>query len=62
MLKLQEIIIPRKTVEKTMFYRGETALKCGNTLSFDTYFNSFSYTKYRDYTKADDVTFSCKFK
>lgn len=61
MLKLQEIIIPSKTAEQTMFYRGETALKCGNTLSFDTYFNSFSYTKYRDFTKACGAAFSCKF-
>ena len=62
MLKLQEIIIPRNNTEKTMFYRGETVLKCGDNLSFDTYFNSFSYTKYRDFTKAEGITFSCKFK
>lgn len=62
MLKLQEIIIPNDTTEKTMFYRGETVLKRGDALSFDTYFNSFSYTKYRDFTKAESVTFSCKFK
>lgn len=62
MLKLQEIIIPYNNTEKAMFYRGETALKGGDTLSFDTYFNSFSYTKYRDFTKAESVTFSCKFK
>lgn len=62
MLKLQEIIIPCNNTEKTMFYRGETVLKGGDTLSFDTYFNSFSYTKYRDFTKAKGVTFSCKFK
>lgn len=61
MLKLQEIILPRKTVEKTMFYRGETVLKRGDMLSFDTYFNSFSYTKYRDYTKAEGVTIFCNF-
>lgn len=61
MLKLQEIIIPRNTAEKTMFYRGETVIKGGEMLSFDTYFNSFSYTKYRDCTKTEGVTFSCKF-
>lgn len=61
MLKLQEIIIPNDNREKTMFYRGKTLLKSGDTLSFDTYFNSFSYTKYRDFTKAESVDFSCKF-
>ncbi len=61
MLKLQEIIFPNDNKEKTMFYRGNTVLKKGETLSFDTYFNSFSYTKYRDFTKAEGVDFSCKF-
>lgn len=61
-VKLQEIIFPQGNIDETMFCRGRTLLKSGNILSFDTYFNSFSYTKYRDYTRVSDVTFSCEIK
>ena len=47
-VRLQEIIFPQGDIDETMFCRGRTTLKSGNVLSFDTYFNSFSYTKYRD--------------
>ncbi len=61
-VRLQEIIFPQGGIDETMFCRGRTTLKSGNVLSFDTYFNSFSYTKYRDYTRVSDVTFSCEIK
>lgn len=61
-VKLQEIIFPQGNIDETMFCRGRTLLKSGNILSFDTYFNSFSYTKYRDYTRVSDITFSCEIK
>lgn len=60
-VKLQEIIFPQNNIDETMFYRGKTLLESGEKISFDTYFNSFSYTKYRDYTRVSSVTFSCKF-
>ncbi|MCM1054523.1 MAG: glycosyltransferase [Bacteroides sp.] len=60
-MKLQEIIFPQDNIDETMFYRGDTMLKSGEALSFDTYFNSFSYTKYRDYTRVGSVSFLCSF-
>lgn len=62
---LQKIIFPDADCEYSeMYYRGKCIdkLSKGNSLSFDTYFNSFSYTKYRDYTNAKEVTFNLHFK
>ncbi len=61
-MKIQEIILPQGNIDETMFCRGTTLLKSGNELSFDTYYNSFSYTKYRDYTRVGAVTFFCEIK
>lgn len=61
-MKIQEIILPQGNIDETMFCRGTTLLKSGNELSFDTYYNSFSYTKYRDYTRVGTVTFFCEIK
>lgn len=61
-MKIQEIIFPQGNIDETMFCRGRTSLKSGNVISFDTYFNSFSYTKYRNYTRVSAVTFSCEIK
>lgn len=61
-VRLQEIIFPQGDIDETMFCRGRTSLKSGNVLSFDTYFNSFSYTKYRGYTRVGAVTFSCEIR
>ncbi len=65
-MKLQNIIIPER--ESEMYLRGgeisegKIALAKGDTASFDTYFNAFYYTKYRDYTNAESVTFSMSFR
>lgn len=60
-MTLQTMIVPEEKSE-TYFRGGEVhkdkiLLSAGETLSFDTYFNSFSYSKYRDYTMADGVEF-----
>ena len=60
---LQRIITSNITENnQDMFFRGGSlsngqlgSLKKGQSVSFDTYFNSFSYTKYRDYTRVDNV-------
>ena len=59
---LAEIRFP-KTEYENMYFRGGEAqsdgsllLKAGNTTSLDTYFGSFAYTKYRDYTRLSEVT------
>ncbi len=61
-MQLQSIIFPEEAFEyKDMYFRGgelknnKLALKAGESVSFDTYFNSFSYTKYRDYTTVCNV-------
>lgn len=68
-MRIQSFLIPdndRGCPE--MFYRGGNKSGCfiklpkGGTLTLDTYFNSFSYTKYRDYTSVGSVSFSCRFK
>lgn len=59
---LQSIIIPESGAE--MYFRGGSmtdggiSLKTGESLTFDTYYNSFCYTKYREYTTVTQVTFS----
>lgn len=60
-MRLQSVIIPGEQHNTELYYRGEMSLAAGGTLSFDTYFNSFCYTRYREYTTADSVTFSCRF-
>lgn len=60
---LQKIIIPENDRNcPEMFFRGEILLTHGSSISFDTYFNSFSYTKYRDHTNVQSIGFSCAFK
>ena len=39
---------------------GKIALRAGEALSFDTYFNSFTYTKYRDYTVLRSVSYAAR--
>lgn len=57
-MRLQELVIRE---QEELFFRGGTRLSAGETLSFDTYFNSFCYTKYRDFTSVRGVEFSCRF-
>lgn len=63
-MQLQNILIPDNDRGcHELFFRGGRLsngcieLKAGETLTLDTYFNSFSYTKYREYTTVDDVEF-----
>ena len=64
-MKLQEITLA-STEYSRLYYRGgefsngAIVLKSGETVSFNTYFNCFSYTKYLKYTSVKDVTFSCQ--
>ncbi len=50
----------------SLYFRGGTPseggilIKDGERLSFDTYFNSFDYIKYRNYTRLDGITFRGK--
>lgn len=60
-MRLQSLIIPEKTQYSELYHRGKTALAAGSAVSFDTYYNSFCYTKYRDYTSVTRVVFSCRF-
>lgn len=60
-MRLQTLILPCNNEYPDMYYRGNLCLCKGETITFDTYFNSFSYTKYRDYTNADAVTFKADF-
>ncbi|MCM1333965.1 MAG: glycosyltransferase [Bacteroides sp.] len=60
-MKLQTLILPDTEADTELYYRGSAALNGGETLSFDTYYNSFSYTKYRAYTPIREVCFSCAF-
>lgn len=59
-MRLQSIIFTDKNQCAELYYRGELSLAEGEILTFNTYFNSFSYTKYRDYTTIDSVVFSCR--
>jgi len=58
-MNLQSLILPTDTEFPELYYRGAISLADTDIVSFDTYFNSFSYTKYRDYTNVEDVTFTC---
>lgn len=65
---LQPILFPNSEIvgEKELFYRqcgigycvGEDKLEigCGNTVDFNTYFNAFSCSKWRKYTKVRSVS------
>ncbi len=64
-LKLQSIIIPQQNFEA--YFRGgeinngEICLKADETLTTDTYYNGFCYTKYRDYTTVTSVRLLLEF-
>lgn len=64
---IQQLIIPSNEQYSESFFRGGIAnegrlmLKKGETLSTDTYFNSFSYTVYRDFTSASGISAEVKF-
>ena len=60
-MKLQCLIIPGAVEFPGLYHRGGTTLAAGGSVSFDTYYNSFCYTKYRDYTRVRGVVFSCRF-
>lgn len=67
-MRLQNIIFPTETFEyKDMYFRGgelknnKLVLKQGESVSFDTYFNSFSYILYRDYTTVCRISFTACF-
>ena len=61
-MKIQEIVISDRNYP-SLYYRGGTfdcgriLLKRGERLSFDTYFGSFTYSKYRDYTALTSIDF-----
>lgn len=61
-MRLQRIIMAGNDSCTELYYRGNTRLTAGHTLSFDSYFNLFSYTIYRKYTTASAVRFCCTFK
>lgn len=61
-MKLQTLIIPKDETDSELYYRGNITLPAGEALSFDTYYNSFSYTKYRDYTEIQAVESRCILK
>lgn len=56
---LQKLILPTGIEYPDLYYRGDVTLADTDIVSFDTYFNSFSYTKYRDYTNVKEVAFTC---
>ena len=63
-MRLQRLLIETNGYDDMYFRGGEKRndslfLKQGESVSFDTYFNCFSYTKHRDYTALDGVSFSC---
>lgn len=60
-MQLQSIIIPDEKQCPELYFRGALMLAAGEVLTFDTYFNSFSYTKYQEYTTVQKVCFFCKF-
>ena len=65
---LQQLLFPEKDIGcPSMYLRGGKingsliSLDKLERLSLDTYFNSFSYTKYRDHTIVDTVEFTLSF-
>lgn len=60
-MRLQELLLMQDEEYPELYVHGKTVLSVGDTLSFDTYYNSFCYTKYRDYTNVGAVSFSCRF-
>lgn len=60
-MRLQSVIIPDENPYAELYYRGNTALSSGGILTLDTYYNSFSHIKYREYTTVSEVSFSCRF-
>ncbi|MGN0688615.1 MAG: glycosyltransferase [Oscillospiraceae bacterium] len=60
-MQLQSVIIPDEEQCNELYFRGSLSLKVGEVLTLDTYFNSFSYTKYREYTTVEKVFFLCEF-
>ncbi len=67
-MTLQHLLIPENDRGcPEMYFKGGKKeqrtiyLGAGESLSFGTYFNSFSYTKYRDHTIVESVAFSLEF-
>ncbi len=62
---IQKIVF-REGEHPSLYFRGgslkdgKIKLKAGERLSFDTYFSSFTYTKYRKYTTAKEITFKAE--
>ena len=56
---LQSVVVPDSKQYTELYYRGSLTLSAGETLTFDTFYNSFSYTKYRQYTIVQELCFSC---
>ncbi len=59
-MKLKELIFPSQDHTNELYYRGSYELLPQDTLSFDTYFGSLSYTKYLKYTYVKSVIFCCE--
>ncbi len=61
-MRIQRIVISSGE-HPSLYFRGGTeqegriTLKSGERLFFDTYFNCFTYTKYREYTTIEEITF-----
>ena len=61
-MRIQRIVISQGE-HPSLYFRGgaesegRITLKSGERLSFDTYFNSFTHTKYKDYTTLEKITF-----
>ena len=53
---LQKIIFPKEDLcaEKELYYRGDLE-KEGETIQFNTYFNSFSIEKWKKYTNLENL-------
>ncbi|MCH5207660.1 MAG: glycosyltransferase [Oscillospiraceae bacterium] len=61
-MRLQSVIIPDDgQLPSEMYFKGDTVLSSGKAISFDTFYNCFSYVKYLEYTMVKSVSFSCKF-
>lgn len=65
---LSTIIFPQEKEKESLYFRGECdyqktghfAIEQGKVLSLNTYFNSFSYDNYVNYTNIDKITFQVK--
>lgn len=66
-MKIQQIVV-NGGAERELYFKGGSPrdgaifIPAGEKISFDTYFNSFSYTKYKKYSVISEITFRADFK